>query len=300
MKLYAPQYYKDFHCIADRCRHSCCVGWEIDVDEDTLRKYAVLTGSYASCIRDSIDTTDSPHFRLTAGERCPHLNEQGLCRIILTCGEDMLCDICREHPRFYNDTPYGREVGLGMACEEACRIILSSDGYADIEETREVYGEPTEGWDNSQIRAALYDILCDHDRPYRQRLESIYAAVAVRPSFQTDEDWQALLTSLEYLDDAHRKMFLAYTSDLTVPQGAEKVLERALAYYIYRHCTAAENESEYRVALGLCLFCERLLSALIAHCTQLSAFELARILSEEIEYSIENTEAIKAIFEANM
>ena len=39
MKLFAPEYYKDFVCIADRCKHSCCVGWEIDVDKDTLEKY---------------------------------------------------------------------------------------------------------------------------------------------------------------------------------------------------------------------------------------------------------------------
>ena len=31
-----PDFYDDFHCLAAACRHSCCVGWEIDVDEDSL------------------------------------------------------------------------------------------------------------------------------------------------------------------------------------------------------------------------------------------------------------------------
>ena len=35
MKLIAPDYYNKFSCIADKCRHSCCVGWEIDIDENT-------------------------------------------------------------------------------------------------------------------------------------------------------------------------------------------------------------------------------------------------------------------------
>ena len=35
MKLYAPGYYKRFACIASKCRHSCCVGWEIDIDPET-------------------------------------------------------------------------------------------------------------------------------------------------------------------------------------------------------------------------------------------------------------------------
>ena len=41
-KLYAPSYYKNFTCIADKCKHSCCVGWEIAIDKTTLNKYEAL------------------------------------------------------------------------------------------------------------------------------------------------------------------------------------------------------------------------------------------------------------------
>ena len=44
MKIFAPSYYKNFKCLADRCTHSCCIGWEIDVDADTLLRYEQLTG----------------------------------------------------------------------------------------------------------------------------------------------------------------------------------------------------------------------------------------------------------------
>ena len=44
MKLYAPAYYKEFACIADRCKHSCCIGWEIDVDDDARELYDTLDG----------------------------------------------------------------------------------------------------------------------------------------------------------------------------------------------------------------------------------------------------------------
>ena len=33
-----PDFYRDFHCIADRCSDSCCIGWEIDIDPDTLAR----------------------------------------------------------------------------------------------------------------------------------------------------------------------------------------------------------------------------------------------------------------------
>ena len=35
MKIFAPDYYRDFKCSAGNCKHSCCIGWEIDIDEDT-------------------------------------------------------------------------------------------------------------------------------------------------------------------------------------------------------------------------------------------------------------------------
>ena len=69
MKLYAPGYYMEFSCIADKCSHSCCIGWEIDIDSNTMAKYASVTHSYGEQIRVSIEVSDSPHFRLGAGAR---------------------------------------------------------------------------------------------------------------------------------------------------------------------------------------------------------------------------------------
>ena len=39
MILRVPSYYKTFQCIADKCEHSCCIGWEIDIDEDSYDYY---------------------------------------------------------------------------------------------------------------------------------------------------------------------------------------------------------------------------------------------------------------------
>ena len=46
-------------------------------------------------------------------------------RIFINLGEDRLCDICREHPRFYNWFGDYTEVGLGLCCEEAERLLFS-------------------------------------------------------------------------------------------------------------------------------------------------------------------------------
>ena len=36
MKLRIPSYYEEFSCIADKCKDNCCIGWEIDIDEETI------------------------------------------------------------------------------------------------------------------------------------------------------------------------------------------------------------------------------------------------------------------------
>ena len=161
MKLSAPKYYKDFSCKADKCRHSCCVGWEIDIDEKTLENYASLPGEDGERIRKSISKDDgTPHFILTRGGACPHLDENGLCRIITKYGDSMISDICREHPRFYNLTKSGAEVGIGASCEEAARLILSSDGYADIEEIGETdAAKDSFDFDPLPERAVIFSIL---------------------------------------------------------------------------------------------------------------------------------------------
>ena len=300
MKLYAPKYYREFTCVADKCRHSCCIGWEIDVDDETMQKYTTLAEPHRSLILQSIEPLETPHFRLAAKDRCPHLDGTGLCKIILALGEDHLCEICREHPRFYNDTPHGKEVGLGMACEEACRLILSSDAYAEFYAVETLDADsPDLAFDPLPHRQAIFTVLLDTTLSHSEKLQKIYDTYAISPSVLSDSEWRDRIAALEYLDKSHRARFLSYSSTLQTPMAFEKQLERALAYFVFRHCTNASDEEELCAALGFCLFCERLLAsvALAERMNDVTELiDLARTVSEELEYSEDNTEAIKLEF----
>jgi lysine-N-methylase len=133
--LFAPNYYHRFRCIAAACKHSCCVGWEIDVDGDALSRYDALQGSMGDRLRACIDReADPPCFILTEGERCPFLRESGLCDLICELGEESLCHICADHPRFRNIRPDRVELGLGLCCEAAASLILSQTELTEIVE----------------------------------------------------------------------------------------------------------------------------------------------------------------------
>lgn len=292
MKLYAPEYYKNFKCIADKCEHSCCIGWEIDIDEETLKKYENLENPYALEILNSISYEGTPHFKLCEGDRCPHLDKNGLCKIILSAGEEHLCAICRRHPRFYNYTDVA-EVGIGMSCREAARLILSSPNYSVMEETEEIaYEGEAPSFNGREERERIYKLFGDKSTDYNTKLQTIYSSYGIDAG--EDTVWQGIINSLEYLEEAHKELFLNYSSQ-SRPHGMDDYLERTLAYFIYRHCTEAYDEADFRLRLNFCLFCERLLASLI--CSQKAGTlqeiaVFASIISEEIEYSEDNTEAL--------
>jgi len=297
MKLYAPRYYEDFKCIADKCTHSCCIGWEIDVDETTYARYKKSNNEYAKAVLQSIDNCGTPHFKLTYGERCPHLNEQGLCQIIINMGEDFLCDICRAHPRFYNFTNYGQEAGIGMSCPEACRIILNSDDYDEFDVIARGTGDlEIIDYDALEDRDKIYAILKNKSIGLESKLREICQSYEIDLKNVDNEAYLECINSLEYLDNSHRPLFSAFLTEPRVSKDNEKYLERALAYFIYRHCAEALSIEDFKISLSFCLFCEALLASLIIDKKEGEAYEMARILSEEIEYNTDNIDKIKELF----
>ena len=125
-----PVFSAPFACRAADCRHSCCKGWEIDVDEAALRRYAAVKGELGYDLRRSIyQDDDGARFLLTEDERCPFLQPDGLCRLICELGEEALCEICAQHPRFYVSFCTERFgecefCGYGLSCEAACDLLL--------------------------------------------------------------------------------------------------------------------------------------------------------------------------------
>ena len=37
--MYKAEYLEKFECIGSKCPNSCCIGWKIDLDKLTFKKY---------------------------------------------------------------------------------------------------------------------------------------------------------------------------------------------------------------------------------------------------------------------
>lgn len=292
MKVYYPIYYNNFSCIADRCRHSCCVGWEIAVDEETLDKYALMSDNVKNDILSHID--EDGCIGLCEGERCPFLHADGLCRIISNYGEDYTSRICREHPRFYHRVGDRIEGGIGASCEEAARIILSSDRYAEFIATeREVEIADETDFDTIAHRNRLYDILSSND--YARSVEIIRNEYSLPDCFDSVDEWNDMLSTLEYLDEHHRDVIKL--SDREERESVQEYIKRFIAYLIFRHLSVADHYDGLRAAVGFCLLLAGIMEGMtVGGSTDLATVaECARIISEEIEYSEDNTSSL--IFE---
>ena len=123
MEFTFPNYYKEFSCIAGSCPDTCCAGWQIVIDNKTLKKYQHFKGPFHNRLHNDIDWKE--HVFRQYNRRCAFLNEENLCDIYTEAGPKMRCDTCRNYPRHIEEFEGLREISLSLSCPEAARILLS-------------------------------------------------------------------------------------------------------------------------------------------------------------------------------
>lgn len=325
----APKYTENFKCIASDCRDSCCIGWEIYADEEALKKYENGSGALYEDIRRSL--SEDGCFRLTESGRCPHLLESGLCRIICEAGEDALCDICREHPRFYNYYGGICEWGVSLACESAARLILESeDAHSYTEEMREEDAD-------SEVDEALFSlffaqrekmqecildneitlekklfILEEHGKQLQNFIENSDISKYIFTfcdkndefgSFFTEErieGYKQILLDLDPLSPSW-KTRCEHLHAPKMTREKEMMLSRILSYFIYRYFLTYAIEGDVTAPIGLAVFATAAIAALCESEGRQTLFEIAEAakdFSKEIEYSEENRDAVLDAFSA--
>ena len=255
--IYWPNYYKDFKCKAGNCLHTCCAGWVIGIDEKSLKRFEGEP-EVTSKISDGC-------FVLKDNGRCPFLRDDNLCEMILKHGEDFLCDICKEHPRFYNDFDDHTEAGIGLVCEEACRLVLEAEGPFELVAD-----------DGSKMELPDYiKEIFDTAKPLTEKLSAISGGRRANSKIRAE-----IFDEMEVMDPKWTKLLskiieapVSEEDENKAVLENEKALTNFAAYLLYRYKGAGRfaAESVY------------LLSDLIVKGCGLS--DVARVFSCEVEYS---------------
>jgi len=294
MQVYAPQYYTKFSCVGGACRHNCCIGWEIDVDGETYARYQKVEGALGARLRKHLAADgDGAHFLLGENDRCPFLNSDNLCDIILAMGEDVLCRICTDHPRYRTFYASRTEIGLGLCCEAACALILEQ------KEKPEFVCIDGDGLEECTEKEALFFRLRD------DILETIFRAESAEACIEEigerydiilpDADWMTVYTGLEILHSDWRERI----KGLADPPAADGLplapVKQLLAYFICRHLGDGLSDGRYRTRIAFALHATHMILHIAD--TYSALLDVARQYSEEIEYSAENMETLFGLLE---
>lgn len=178
MILKTPSFYKDFKCIAGDCPDSCCQGWEVDADDESLEFYKTLTGDIRNRIDSVLDRDEFGNtiFRLADKKRCPFLNDENLCDMHIAIGGEHTPYTCRMFPRFINDFGGTREMGVSFSCPVASDMMFGlTEPMRFVSELNELPPELNEIDAQTyfylvKAREKAFSIVQDRTHPIHQRL----------------------------------------------------------------------------------------------------------------------------------
>ena len=310
MLIIKPDYFDQFHCIADLCPDSCCKEWDVQVDETSADFYRSLTGPLGDRLREVLRDVDGESVMTIIDGRCPMWRTDGLCRIQAELGETALCKTCREFPRLTHDYGDFLELQLELSCPEAARYILAQGRPATVfAETSDAvnpeYDTEAMGVLKATREKAL-ELLFDHSRSIPEALALTllygYQAQSELDGAQAQTfDPDAALDSLQgFLKAGTPLEMIGFFKTLEILTPEWKALlqspapvswsdhHRAMAgYLIQRYWLQAVSDYD--------LYCRVkfiVIACLLVKTLGGDVFRTAQLFSKEIENSIDNLEAI--------
>ena len=296
MKHYQLSYCDNFKCIADKCKHTCCAGWQMNIDEKTLGDYKNNTSEFSATLKKGIDFKRS-RFKANKLGRCAFLNDKNLCDIIINLGEKSLCQVCTDHPRFrsfFNDRV---ELGLGFCCEQATKIILS---YADkIQPILTSDDGKTEQLDFNEknvleFRTKALNIIQDREIDINDRIKNLLKECHFDFDNFEFKKLVKLLLSLEKINKSWintLKTLKTKPFNTTTNYHLSIIAEQFLVNSLFRHLSDAEDTLWVRArAIACVIFWWIILNTFEQNNTDI--FDVVREFSVEIEYSQNNLDKL--------
>ena len=145
-----------------------------------------MEGPFSKRLKESIYEADDEdgcgyRFKLKGNKRCAMLNDNNLCDLYTALGEEALCEVCTEYPRF--SIIYGNveQKALSLSCEEVGRILFertNPEKLIDIE----LPGDCDDGEDDPAyvaffewVQQEAVAILQNREIPVTQRMREFLA-----------------------------------------------------------------------------------------------------------------------------
>ncbi len=138
-----PGFYDKFSCIGGACEFTCCMEWKIYVDDKTAETWkhtgipaaSVKRNRYGQAKDNLLKVTEfkegSRVIALDSHKKCPLLNEEGLCDLVIEQGDEMLSETCQVFPREKHVFADRTELSL-MPCCPAVIDLFAGEEFPGI------------------------------------------------------------------------------------------------------------------------------------------------------------------------
>jgi len=212
MKICVPDYLEDFACLAGSCPDTCCGQWEPVVDEAAYARYQTLEGPLGKQLRAAMTTVDGEVCMKLVNGRCAMLTEDGLCPIISQLGEDWLCIVCHDHPRFTEIYGGLQETMLSVSCPEAARLLLERQTPLTFTTRQDDTPPEPNDLDGDLFFALLYSrktafsIVQDRSLSLSDRLALLLALAARLDRAAEAQNWSLMRKLADTYDDRTRRL----------------------------------------------------------------------------------------------
>ena len=126
-----PEYIKDFKCVGKNCIDSCCIGWEIEIDKKTYKKYENSSNKEIRLISQKFLVKKDPNSNIAYSKLvnqnncCPFLSEEKLCNAYNLLGKENLSIGCSTYPRVIKKFDTVGFIAGDLSCPEIARLCLS-------------------------------------------------------------------------------------------------------------------------------------------------------------------------------
>ena len=155
--------YDNFKCIANKCKFTCCSGWDVNIDNNTFNKWSEYD-NLSYLLKEVKKCSDKNEYFINkeTHEDCPFLDNKGLCNIVKNHGEEYLSLTCHTFPRIENVFEDRKELSLSCACPEVVDII------SNINE--KIYIKSQNNSLDIKIRELLINIINEEDFSLEHKL----------------------------------------------------------------------------------------------------------------------------------
>ena len=162
-KLHVLKNYRNFKCKCDKCRHTCCAYWRINVSKSDYDRITALDNSLNHLVKEEYPTSKRyAHIKLDNKGLCPAL-DKGMCSLQIKYGVNALTTICMEYPRLvrYVNQP---EIALSTSCEAVVESLFGNDliEFENIDKSymfNNTYSKNQHFIKHNKVRNKMFDYL---------------------------------------------------------------------------------------------------------------------------------------------